>query len=342
MILIITTAGAFTVYYLVWHRNGPSRIKYVKDGEIKKTQPLWCENAVIDFGYVYRPVNELVEHMYRIENTSSKPLKLKIAGKSCTCEKIELTHDQLNPGQFTELQMSWKVPSQLGPHAFEVFVEAVPKELGQVRLYGKISVIDHFVVEPFEISFGNIKPNETITKELKIQAPPGYDFSPNLSFSIKNDPNKTLRISTKQKTTYKMVLEISLTGQACMGLKDYGIIMKTGNPVQPEIQIPVHVNHLDLYQVQPAVVVFNKNQINNDAKWIKIISNSKTLAKIERFIVDNPSMIDVHPRICDSDEMELGLSLKKSNPQGSHTGKIEVFLLGQAHPVIVRYLYLSG
>lgn len=343
LVLLLGTVVAVVLYGRNDHQSRSQQIEYSRDKRSKKDQPLFCQNRNVDFGHIYRPVTKSVEHSYTIENTSSKPVELRIASKSCACAKAELTRTFIRPEEVAELQIAWKVSSQPGQQNFGVFVETLPSGSGGIEVGGTIFVRDHFVVEPQEISFGDIKPGQAKTRRFLVQAPSGQNLPAGLSCSIEANHGNELRVTRIQASDYKMTFDVSISGQTGQGQKHCAVIIVTGDPVQPEIQIPVSVNHLDVCQVQPAIVMFSKAQNGKEPKWVTVVSNTDSPVMIQKVVVDKPSLVGVQIQKSDSINPKLGLYVKDSHQQKEPcTGAVTVFITGAAHPVTVRYLYLDG
>lgn len=305
--------------------------------------PICCDEPLVDFGKIYRPVIGRLKHTFIIRNTSQRTVGLHVPKKSCSCTEAKFTSSEIASGEQTELTITWKVPNHPGNVMVDVVVETSPPGNGQIKLRGKASVVDCLAVDPLEVSFGEVKPNETKISEIVVSIPLGQGSPSDVSFETTGGPHDEFFAALTKIVGHKMFIKASITGQAGEGLRDYSVIVKTGNPDQPRIEIPVHANHLGVYQAKPSAVLLKSAEAGSPIKWVRIISNNNDSSiKIERLVIDNPSLIDVHRRVADDNVVELGLSLKNSNTQDSHTGKVEVFLVGEAKPVTVRYLRVGA
>ena len=302
--------------------------------------PICCDEPLVDFGKIYRPVQDKLKHTFIIRNTSQRTVKLHVPQKSCSCTEAKFKSEEIGPGEQTEFAIAWKVPNRPGNLMVNVIVETLPP-IGQIKLQGKASVVDCFDVDPLEVSFGDVKPNETKNREIVISFPLDKRLSNDISFEATEGTHDEFLAELTRFVGKKMFIKASITGQAGEGLKDYSIIVKTGNPDQPKIEIPVHVNHLDVFQAKPSAVLLSA-KANSPIKWIRIISNNNSLVKIERLVIDNSSLIDVQRKESGGNSVELGLFLKNSHSQEYNTGKVEVFLVGEAKPVTVRYVCLGA
>jgi hypothetical protein len=179
-----------------------------------------------------------------------------------------------------------------------------------------------------------------MTQQFILQAPPGGLLAKNITYTIKNYSETGFKIVKSQEKEYKMIFDISVTGQAGKGVTNDLLIINTEDPAQPKIEIPIQANHLDLYEVKPPIVTLNNEQSSKDVKWVEIIGYNGLVFQINRIVIDDPSLVAIESPSNNNDKTQFGICLKNSKPQKSKTGKIEVFVEGQIKPLIVHYLYI--
>ena len=61
--------------------------------------PICCDEPLVDFGKIYRPVQGKLNHTFIINNTSQRTVKLYIPQKSCSCTEAKFTSDEIGPGE---------------------------------------------------------------------------------------------------------------------------------------------------------------------------------------------------------------------------------------------------
>jgi hypothetical protein len=312
----------------------------IKDSLLGDKNVISCDESSFDFGELYRPVRGKLKHTYIIKNTSPRSVKLNVSKKTCNCTEVNFSSTTVPSGGKTELTIAWDAPNRPGDTMLGAVVETVPPGDGEIKLYGKVSVKDCITVEPLQISFGNVKPNEIKTKEIKISAPLGKSLQDNISFLVKESLNHEFRTEFTKITNHKMVVKASILGQAGKGYMDYLLVVKTGEPIQPEIEIPINANHLDAYIAKPAAVFLKKDQTENQTKWVEIISNVDIPAKIDKIVIDDPTGISAQVQESDS-SVKLGLKQKSEKEEnGPYVGTVKAFIVGQDNPVLIRYMRL--
>ena len=169
-----------------------------------------------------------------------------------------------------------------GDDGFGISLKTIPSGSGLLRLGGKVYIEDCIRIEPRELDLGNIKPNEIRSREITISAPQENSLPSRVSFVKGEGQKNEFDVIMTDKTDVRMILKVLVKGVVSEGRQNYSVIIKTGSVLQPEIEIPVHVNHLDAYQVQPTAVIFRKEEIENQIKWVDIVSNIGIPAKINK------------------------------------------------------------
>lgn len=67
-----------------------------------------------DFGEV--DYGKVAEHSFLVENTGSGILEIKRVATSCACTSAEVALDKIEPGQSTQLLVSYDTGAMSGPH----------------------------------------------------------------------------------------------------------------------------------------------------------------------------------------------------------------------------------
>ncbi len=119
-----------------------------------------------DFG-VMAPEEE-GEHVFRIKNVGDAPLTLVIGASTCKCTIGELGDESLQPGEETEVKMSWTV--QTNESSFGQSAELRTNDPTNVAIRFEITgrVVRQVQLVPEEVTFGEVAAGEDIEFEVKV------------------------------------------------------------------------------------------------------------------------------------------------------------------------------
>lgn len=111
-----------------------------------------------DFG-VMRP-DEKGEHVFVVKNVGEEALVLKVGASTCKCTVGELGDELLQPGEQTEVTMSWTV--QTSEKTFGQSAELRTNDPDQVAIRFEIngSVVRDVQLVPEEVTFGDVAAGE--------------------------------------------------------------------------------------------------------------------------------------------------------------------------------------
>lgn len=127
----------------------------------------WSENfpkvelpdgSSFDFG-VMRP-NEKGEHVFVVKNVGDESLVLKVGASTCKCTVGELGDELLEPGEQTEVTMSWTVLTN--ENTFGQSAELRTNDPSQVAIRFEINgtVVRDVQLFPEEVTFGDVAAGE--------------------------------------------------------------------------------------------------------------------------------------------------------------------------------------
>ncbi|TWU49606.1 DUF1573 domain-containing protein [Rubripirellula reticaptiva] len=116
-----------------------------------------------DFG-VMSPGDE-GSKVFKIRNTGGGPLKLRVGASTCKCTIGELNKEALDPGEETEIKLSWKVKS--GESEFGQSAQLLTNDPRMVAITLKITgkVIEEFLLVPDAWSAGEVATGDPIEFE---------------------------------------------------------------------------------------------------------------------------------------------------------------------------------
>ncbi|TWT52163.1 DUF1573 domain-containing protein [Allorhodopirellula solitaria] len=119
-----------------------------------------------DFG-VMRP-DEKGEHQFVVKNVGDAPLVLKVGASTCKCTVGELGDEMLEPGEQTEVTMSWTVTTN--KNTFGQSAELRTNDPAQVAIRFEItgSVVRDVRLFPEEITFGEVAAGDDIDLDVSV------------------------------------------------------------------------------------------------------------------------------------------------------------------------------
>jgi hypothetical protein len=119
-----------------------------------------------DFG-VMAPEEE-GEHIFRIKNVGEAPLTLVIGASTCKCTIGELGDESLQPGEETEVKMSWSVKTNESSFGQSAELRTNDPTNVAIRLEITGQVVRQVQLVPEEITFGEIAAGEDVEFEVKV------------------------------------------------------------------------------------------------------------------------------------------------------------------------------
>jgi len=119
-----------------------------------------------DFG-VMAP-EEDGEHIFVIKNVGEEKLTLKIGASTCKCTVGELGNESLEPGEQTEVKMSWTVNTSDKSFGQSAELRTNDPSKVAIRFEIKGQVVRELQLVPEEITFGEIAAGDDIEIEVKV------------------------------------------------------------------------------------------------------------------------------------------------------------------------------
>lgn len=144
------------------------------DNAMAKLQENWSEKQpkvelpgghVYDFG-VMSP-EEKGEHIFIVKNVGEDTLKLLVGSSTCKCTVGELGNDSVEPGEQTEVKMSWTVKTNESTFGQSAELRTNDPSEVAIRLEIKGQVVRDIQLVPEEITFGEVTAGENIELDAK-------------------------------------------------------------------------------------------------------------------------------------------------------------------------------
>ncbi len=109
-----------------------------------------------------------MSHTFVFRNIGNGPLNLDMGASTCKCTVGELESSILQPGEQTDVTLTWNavsISSDFGQSA-TIHTNAPDSPEVQLRIRGQIA--DSFVIEPPELSLGDLSVTEPVTKTFHV------------------------------------------------------------------------------------------------------------------------------------------------------------------------------
>lgn len=218
-----------------------------------------------DFGTVV--FGDQPSHTLTLKNEGDADLHLTSVRGSCSCTVPKLKTNMLKPGESTEVEIHFNTRKRQGDIVQNVTIQSDdPKNPTLLfRVTGKVNKLVN--VEPANVMLTGAKKDEQLAATVRITNESGESLSP----EIKRISNEHVDATLKEVEPGK-VYELLVTTKPPLpyGRTPAVIEMTTGNPRQPDLQIPVNVNVQARVSAAPPVVFVPAQQTRGTPRNIRI------------------------------------------------------------------------
>lgn len=122
--------------------------------------------AEFDFGMMQH--GDTLSHEFLFRNIGDAPLSLEMGSSTCKCTVGDLTDSVLEPGEETLVKLTWTAKTIMPQFGQSATIHTTDPQKSEVQLTVKGQIADSFVVEPRELTFGNISVTEPAEKSFYI------------------------------------------------------------------------------------------------------------------------------------------------------------------------------
>jgi Protein of unknown function (DUF1573) len=122
--------------------------------------------AELDFGTMR--IGTERSHSFRFKNSGKAPLILEVLGSTCKCTISSLEKSTLQPGEETQVNLTWKAEGVLRDFAQTAKIGTNDPRQKEVQLTIRGKIGRTYVVEPEELNFGDFSARESFTKTFKL------------------------------------------------------------------------------------------------------------------------------------------------------------------------------
>ncbi|QDS86344.1 hypothetical protein EC9_05050 [Rosistilla ulvae] len=126
-----------------------------------------------DFGVMHR--NTEGEHAFKIRNTGTGPLRLKVTGSTCKCTVGELESESIAPGETSDIKLTWKTRSSSAEFAQTATIQTNDPDNIELKLTVHGALVESLLTEPTDWAVGNVTSGEPIDLEMTAYS---YDEAP--------------------------------------------------------------------------------------------------------------------------------------------------------------------
>ncbi len=182
--LIVVILAAATGYFIGWSRNnahygdvsafGPFTDKndltvsglagyWKSQTQIKSPRIEIVGSEEYDFGVM--EAGSKGKHKFVVRNAGEFPLALEIIGSTCKCTIGELTKSSIDPGEQTEIELSWNVVSTGEEFGQSAILKTNDPSRGELNLKIKGRVVSEMTMSPKSFDFGTIEASEAVKLE---------------------------------------------------------------------------------------------------------------------------------------------------------------------------------
>ncbi len=105
------------------------------------------------------------EHTFVVKNTGTAPMTLEVIGSTCKCTIGKLDKSELQPGEETNINLTWDVKSTSEQFGQSAILKSNDPIRGEFHLKVKGTVISQMTMVPRTLSFGQVESGENIKLE---------------------------------------------------------------------------------------------------------------------------------------------------------------------------------
>jgi hypothetical protein len=300
---------------------------------------LACDDRSIDFGRRFRPLDP-IEHTFVVQNRSTMRLKLNHPSSSCTCTVGELSREELAPGETATVHVTWHVPNRVGGEAFAIYMTGEPaSHVGRLMLRGRVRIADRLVLRPTDVGVLKVQQGASIHRSIDFTAPEGLTVPRNIRIAC-DAPEENLRCELR-RTPEGGSIEITCVGQPALGRRDYVISIGSDDPDLKQLTVPVTVENVPPFELQPAFLLVNPSREGLQGSWVRVVSHTGAVPEVDRVESDDTNLIDVKSRRGEGGIQEVGVLPLPVTSTDRRNGVVKVYLKGIIQPLDLPYIIVN-
>jgi len=275
-------------------------------------------DSAYNFGTVYN--GAVVKHTFHLKNVGTAPLTVGSVQTSCGCTAARPTRSHLDPGEESEIAVSFDTHADHGPATRIITVLTDDPRHRRVELTMRGDVKLPVEAKPSLVMFGRVKRGTLESRQVTL-----IDNMPDLAFkvgAIRND-NRNIKVGYEQPRGAKAaLLTITLLKSAPAGpISD---VVKVTTSRVP-LEIPVSGTVLGDINAEPAQVSFGV--VAHHAAALRIIRLTNSGAHAVNVIAissNNDSVVAEVEPIKAGREYKITVQLRPNTPDGVLHGMLAV------------------
>ncbi|GAB5403327.1 MAG: DUF1573 domain-containing protein [Aureliella sp.] len=184
-----------------------------------------------DFGSMMH--GETMSHTFTFRNIGDGPLNLTMGSTTCKCTLSNLENAILEPGEETEIKLTWTARSLLSDFGQSATINTTDPSATEVKLVVSGKIVNSFVSEPAELTLGEIQSSEGVEQTLYLM---NYlDDDTDVERLAWSDPrtNDFIEMSSEPVTLDGEFAEEFPEHRNCLQAHKIKLVIKPGLPIGP-------------------------------------------------------------------------------------------------------------
>ncbi len=206
-----------------------------------------------DFGSMKH--GETMSHTFTFRNIGDGPLNLTMGNTTCKCTVGDLENTILDPGEETEVKLTWTAKSLLSDFGQSATINTTDPTATEVKLVVSGKIVNSFVSEPTELTLGEVQSSQGIEQTVHLM---NYlDNDTNIDRLVWSDERTSdfIEISSEPVTVDASFAGDFPAHKNCLQAHKIKFVIKPGMPIGPlagKIQIGTDKGD-DLEDIQVSV-----------------------------------------------------------------------------------------
>jgi hypothetical protein len=207
-----------------------------------------------DFGSVKQ--GKVLTHVFQFDNTGTAPLIISNVRTSCGCAAALISKREIAPGKTGEIKVTFNTKGYAGNQSKLIYVDSNDPRHPKTQLLVKAAIEvpprPQIELDRYSIDLDLILESEDIATEAKISNPGEQELS--VEFSHKSTVftvgNKEVSSPLKIAPGESVMVSMTITPRRAVGLMREYILLRTNDPMRPNLSLYVSGYIVSLEQLQ--------------------------------------------------------------------------------------------
>jgi len=268
-----------------------------------------------DFGSV--PRGTILSHQFKLTNQTTAPLHVAAVRTSCTCTTATVGKLELQPGESTTLMVNLDTRKFSGSRSFTVYLTLDRPFLEEIRVLLSATSRDDITLTPGQLNFGRVKRGSQAAASVVVEqhALSGWEI-----VGLENENGYLLPKLTKLErpgATPAYQLEVRLRDDIPVGAWHADIYLKTNDPNNPRVRVPLVVEVEGNLVATPGELVFGQCRQNSTNEKRVVLRGSAPFKIVRTEGADD--LISVSPASSEAKNVQV---LKVTFSPKAQTGEV--------------------